>query len=102
MSRYCPTVTAGAEVAVMVPFVTLSVLSALSKSHGSNVSTSCTCGPVPAGYVLVVTVKIQEPNTLVPVALPPAEDRVNVVAWLVNVGGVGLLARPRRKPTPPG
>jgi hypothetical protein len=84
---------AGFDVTVIGPFETVRLLLVLLKLQILNVITSFTCGPVPEVYVLLVTVKMQEPKRLLPVAVPPTEESIKVAALLTNARVVATFVR---------
>ena len=77
---------------MVVLFPTRRVLLGMSKSQGSNLIASFTCGPVPMAYVLMVTVSVHEPKVLVPVAVPPVDESVKFVALLLKARIVDTFA----------
>ena len=81
-----------APLALIVPFEAVRTLVALSTVQGSNVITLFTCGPTPEAYVLLVIVKMQEPNWFVPVAVPPVEVNVKLAPLLLKAKVVGTLS----------
>src|SRR5712691_5684680 len=79
----------------------MSRLVSLSKSQGSKVITSWGCGPAFAPYVLVVIVRRQAPNVLVPVALLLPEHSVKASALSPEKAkAVDTLARARLNTAP--
>ena len=80
---------------MVVPFPTMSVLLGIWKEQVVNLITSFTCGPLRTGggaYVLVRTVRMHEPKALIPVALPPADESVKLMALLEKARAVGTFA----------
>ena len=84
---------AGDEVTVIVPFPTTRVLLGMSKLQVLKLMTSFTCGPVPETYVLVVTVSVHEPKTLVPVAVLLVDESTKFVALLKKARVVDTFAK---------
>jgi len=80
---------------VVEPFPTRRTLLGISKSQGSNLIASFTCGPAPTAKVLVETVSVHAlPMVLLPDAVPPAAESVKVAESLLNATVVSILASP--------
>ena len=67
---------------MVVPSPTMSVLLGITKLQVVNRITPFTCGPLPEAYVVLRTVSMHEPKALIPVAFPPADESVKVMALL--------------------
>ena len=78
---------------MVVPFPTMSVLLGIWKEQVVNLITSFICGPLPGAYVLARTVSMHEPKALIPVALPPADESVKLMALLEKARVVATFAK---------
>lgn len=69
----------------------MSVLLGIWKVQGFKLITVFTCGPASEGYVLSSTVSMHEPKALIPVAIPPMDESVKLIALFEKERAVGTF-----------